>query len=233
MAAALAGFVGAGGFRRRFRTSSAPSRATSPARVGVRQPGEGKASLPPSGAYAALLAGDHKNGIAELRELCQIRCVPLALLLAAVLRRREPEIALSFAPRAEAERKGDGVRESRWRARCGSSGGRRADREASLAEREPGQIRSIALAIRARIALERGDLARAERLAEDALCVSAGEPFALIARAHVWAATRPPEQAARAVEDASAAARNNPFALLDEEVAELEELTARRTAVTG
>jgi len=44
---------------------------------------------------------------------------------------------------------------------------------------------------------------------------------------------RPPEEAARAAEEACQAARNNPFELLDEEVAELEALTARRRAVTG
>jgi len=38
---------------------------------------------------------------------------------------------------------------------------------------------------------------------------------------------------ARAAEEACQAARNNPFELLDEEVAELEALTARRRAVTG
>jgi len=69
-------------------------------------------------------------------------------------------------------------------------------------------------------------------MADEALSVSAAEPFALIARAHVRTATRPPEEVARAAEEACQAARNNPFELLDEEVAELEALTARRRAVT-
>ena len=152
----------------------------------------------------------------------------------AVLRRREPDVVLELSRRALRKLKGDAA------ARVAVASSLRVlgrleevDREAALAEREPGQIGSIALAIRARILLANGDLAWAERMADEALSVSAAEPFALIARAHVWAATRPPEEAARAAEEACQAARNNPFELLDEEVAELEALTARRRAVTG
>ena len=159
--------------------------------------------------------------------------VPAALLLlAGVLRRQEPEVSLELSQRALRKLKGDtAARVAVASSLRGLGRLDEADREASLAEREPGQIGSTALAIRARILLAKGDAVRAERLVEDALRMSAGEPVALIARAHVWAATRPPDEAARAVEDASAAARNNPFALLYEEVAELRELTARRKAV--
>src|ERR1700716_2433239 len=90
-----------------------------------------------------------------------------------------------------------------WRHRCAFSGGSRgwiARQRRRSASR--GRIGSIARAIPARILLANGDLARAERMADEALSVSAAEPFALIARAHVWAATRPPEEAARAAEGA-------------------------------
>ena len=240
LATALAGFVRARSFQGKFqdvigalgRNDFAGARALARGKRG----NEKHPSLRHLAAYAALLDGHRETAIAELRELCRdpVRVPAALLLLAGALRRREPEVALELSRRALRKLKGDPV------ARVAVASSLRvlgrleeADREAALAEREPGQIGSIALAIRARIQLGNGDLGRAEKLAEDALRVSAAEPFALIARAHVWAATRPSEEAARAAEEAIQAARNNPFELLDEEVDELEALMARRRAVTG
>jgi len=238
LAAALIGLAVSMGFKQRFqdvlgalgRNDFAGARALARGKHGS----EKHPSLRHLAAYAALLGGDRERGIAELRELCRdpVRVPASLLLLAAVLRHQEPETSLELSRRGLLKLKGDAVARvmlaSSLRAR-----GRldEAEHEASLAEREPGQIGSTALSIRARILLARGDTSRAERLVEDALRLSAGEPAALIARAHVWAATRPPDEAVRAADDAFAAARSNPFALLDEEVAELRELKARRKAV--
>src|SRR5207249_7594556 len=121
-------------------------------------------------AYAALLEGHRETAIAELRELCRdpVRVPAALVLLAAVLRRREPEVALELSRRALRKLKGDAA------ARVAVASSLRVlgrleevDREAALAEREPGQIGSIALAIRARILLANGDLARAERMADE------------------------------------------------------------------
>jgi Zn-dependent protease with chaperone function len=181
------------------------------------------------GAIAAVAAGQRALGINELETLvAEKRPPPAALLtLSGLVRMSDPRRSLDLARAAVRRLPADtAARLSVAWATYALGRPEEADAEAAGVERAPGQVGAIALALRTRLALERGDADRARALLAAGSTTAPGEPLLLIVQAQLLAHTGPAAEALRARREAEEAVRTNPLLFLEDELAALPPLPA-------
>ena len=171
-------------------------------------------------AVAAVAARQREVGTAELESIVAGKRVPPAafLTLSGLLRARDPERALELARSAAKRLPADPA------AHLSVAGALMAlgrldegDAAAAAIERVPGQVGANALALRARVALSRGETLRAEALLAAAAKAAPGEPRVLVVRAQLLARSGTTGEAIQARDEAREAVRNNPLLFLDDE----------------
>ncbi|MBW3543102.1 MAG: hypothetical protein KY476_22820 [Planctomycetes bacterium] len=173
-------------------------------------------------ALAAAVVGQHARAIAELGAIREAhpRFRQASLMLAAVyLADGQPEQARELSLAVAEELKTDPEpfvllsRACRELERYDES--ERAAIRALEVEPNCGTARAAA----AGVALDRGEMARARAVIEEARCLAPGDPFVLLVAAQVAQATEDPGTAAIAFEQAAEAAAANPLALLKRDAA--------------
>jgi Zn-dependent protease with chaperone function len=176
-------------------------------------------------ALGAVAAGDREHGLRTLEELARepVR-VPAALLtLSTLLRASAPARSLALAEQLVARLPSEPLGQLGL-AFALRANGRLHDAEdaARKAQTGPGQTSAVALALRARLALDRGELARAADLLSAAHRAAPREPYALVVQAHLARLSGTAEEASLAEAEARAAVKQNPLLFLDDELKSLE-----------
>ena len=154
------------------------------------------------------------------RSVAGKRVPPAAFLtLSSLLRPSEPARALELARSAAKRLPADPAAHLSVAAALMSLGRlEEGDAAAAAIERVPGQVGANALALRARVALSRGEAPRAEALLAAAAKAAPGEPRVLVVRAQLLARSGPTGEAIQARDEAREAVRSNPLLFLDDEV---------------
>jgi len=179
-------------------------------------------------AFARAICGDPAGAIAEFERLWHdqpglpLTAITLSVLL---LDADQPGRALDAARRA-AERLPDDAMALLQVARSLHRLGRLEEAQ-EVCERalalEPGGGKGHAIA--AAIALDEGDIFRAQQCIDSALELAPGDPYILLVRAEVVLRSQPFEDPRAAVEEAFSAVRSNPFAFYRADIRRLEQLS--------